>query len=215
MLFHEVLASRSHPALQGTGICEPLQIATERLIDQWAKASRRVAQESPEMQAEVSALKIELKYYASTRNILVHGFWDYPSPEQNPNKLNVQIVKPTRSGETEFTRYEIDYQTLAEFHDSLARLYHRIVSLTLHGVFCRLPQRPKAEPTEAVANPASDSSLNPAPNQTPVIGLFREREQRRPVLLRAPSILCSLKYIIALFFDKPKSSRRMRQRYRA
>jgi hypothetical protein len=181
LIFQETMAMSHHPDVAVAKVCEPLQIATERLISQWAKASRIVMADAPDTQAEISRIKGELSDCAETRHVLVHGFWDYPDDRSDPLRSNVTVIKPERAGGVQYRKYEVDYPTLAEFHNRLSRLYHEVLSLTLHvGLRVRPGNPPTIELGEAKASPSPDLSLPPGPNRRQTLGLYRDRPTCRP-----------------------------------
>ena len=177
LIFQETMNLGLHPEVEKAGICKPLQISTERLIAQWAKASRLVLSDTPPWQDEISRVKGELTECAETRHLLVHGFWDYPNPDQEPLVCKITLLKPDRSGEVQMAQYLIDYPTLAEFHNRLSRLYHELLGITGY-VAVRVPlgRRPKAELSDPEANQEADPSQGPAPSQKRSFGLYRDWE---------------------------------------
>ena len=132
LLFQNCLMIRQDPKVAARFGSEPPYVATDRLISHWAKIGRLVAAPDTELQAEISATKVELTECAEFRNTLVHGFWDYPTSEQPADQSNVTIIKPMRDGGLKFAQHTVDYQMLAKFHDRLARLYNRVLWLDLH-----------------------------------------------------------------------------------
>ena len=177
LLFQEAMEMSHHPVVAAAKACEPPKIRTKDLIAQWAKASRIVMADSPDTQAEISRIKGELTECAETRHILVHGFWDYPDERNDPLKSNVTVIKPERSGGISLKKYEVDYPTLAEFHNRVSRLYHEVLGLTLHVGLRVWPEKlPTVEIVEPTAIPADDPSRAVVPNRKRTIGLYRDLE---------------------------------------
>ena len=146
MLFQETMNMGLHADEAISSLCQPLQIATQKLIAQWARASRRVVADDPELQAAISKVKGELTDCAGDRHILAHGFWDYPHDDQIPLQSKITVIKPDGADGVKFEQYEVNFQILSEFHDRLSLIYHRILGIT-GAIESRIPlrSRPKVQ----------------------------------------------------------------------
>lgn len=131
LMFTDLLELRQEPAIQGKAKFAQVPISTNPLIRQWSAAALLMETETA-AQREVELVRDELYRCAEDRNIIVHGFWDYPEPEPK-SEHKITVMKPTRDNASiEFRQYQIDRETLQRTHNSAVSLYHRILPFTLN-----------------------------------------------------------------------------------
>ena len=132
-MFTDLLALQHHPAVRATGLCDTLQIATKRLIKQWTAATL-LAETDASLLAEVPKLAKEARELADERHILVHGFWDYPSPDQSIAS-KITVIKPSKGGGISFQQYSTDLDDLIATYNRCISLYHRVMAIGMnHGI---------------------------------------------------------------------------------
>ena len=150
MLFHDLLSLQHDPAVKASGACDPLPIATKRLIKAWTKATQ-IFETEEKWQHELAAVKLELEECSQDRHVIVHGFWDYPDPVKC-DRTQITVMKPGTEDKLLFAQYNIDIDKLSEMERRFIHLYHRILPFTLNHGFRMartiFPKAPSAE-TEA------------------------------------------------------------------
>ena len=131
MLFSDLIALQHHPDVKASGLCDSLQIATKRLINQWTQAAIKAGLVN---EGDIRAIAEQLRDTAEDRHVVVHSFRDYPSPE-NPDPAKVSVIKPQKGGGLIFAQYDLNPEKLNEIYTTCYSLYHRLLPFSLnHGI---------------------------------------------------------------------------------
>lgn len=160
LLFTGVLMLKHHAGVASSGVCDPPQIATKRLINQWQKAAKIAADGDAAQIAEVEAVTVELYDVADDRNGIVHSFWPYPMPTQE-RSLALICVKPTKTGDLIWRQCKMDAELMTKVSDAASRLYHRVLALHLDHL------RHQGRPPKVASAPGGASLLAQLPLPTP------------------------------------------------
>jgi hypothetical protein len=133
VLAHDIIAMNALPYVRADKECWPLQIATKRLIGQWARARRLTHQSWPHAKFDLEETVTDLRQCALVRHRLVHSFWGYGSPKEVRDDFVISTMKPAK-GDTDkldHERYLIDLETLDVFNTRLAHLYTRVMAASV------------------------------------------------------------------------------------
>ena len=129
---HDIIAMNALQAVHADKECWPIQIATRRLINQWARARRIIHAMWPDAKFDLPATIDDLRDCAMVRHRLVHSVWGYGTPNHIRDDFIISTMKPTKDGSTlEFERYQIDLDMLDSFYTRLANLYTRLMAASM------------------------------------------------------------------------------------
>lgn len=163
VLTYDVIGMNSSQAVSDDEQCWPVQIATKRLIKQWARARRIIHTDWHDPSFDTEVLQRRLLKAAEVRHRLVHSHWGWGSPAQPRDDWEVSILKPSRatSDKLEYTRFTIDVESLDTFNDSLRVLYMELMTASMRLHMIR-PTPPSTDPI--VSRPIRIDASRPLPS---------------------------------------------------